>query len=123
MLSLRSAVLCALAGAFLVSLGCGNSNAPAMGDFIEVSGTVTTSTGTPMKAGTIHFKPDGAGREELCVVNDGKFSLKMFAGKYKVAFDLEEPRSTVPAKFRSYATADKSAEVKGSKVELKFELK
>ena len=52
-----------------------------------------------------------------------KFALKMFAGNYKVAFDVDEPRSAVPAKFRSYATSGKTAEVKSGSGDLQFQLK
>ena len=47
----------------------------------------------------------------------------MFKGKYRVAFDVEEARSSVPAKFRSYSTSDANAEIKSSGNDLQFQLK
>jgi hypothetical protein len=123
LLSIRKSLAFPFAGVLLLLLGCGTSPAPVVGDICDVTGTVTTASGGPMKVGTIHFKNDGGGRDELCVVNDGKFALKMFAGNYKVAFDVDEPRSAVPAKFRSYATSGKTAEVKSGSDDLQFQLK
>ncbi len=101
----------------LVALaGCGAQHTPAMGDYVDVKGTVQVS-GSPLKTGTIYFKKDGdAGRDEFVDVKDGAFALKMFVAKYKVAFDTETKKTTVPAKYRSFSTTDLSLEVKSGGV-------
>jgi len=96
--------------------GCGAQHTPAMGDYVDVKGTVQVS-GSPLKTGTIYFKKDGdAGRDEFVDVKDGAFALKMFVAKYKVAFDTETKKTTVPAKYRSFSTTDLSLEVKSGGV-------
>ena len=120
---LRALSLAALAAFALFPAGCGTSPAPAQGDYLDVSGTVTLADGSPMKSGTIHFEPDGAGREELVKVADGKYSVKMFEGKYKVAFDVGNARSSTPAKYTKFATTDKRAEVKSGNTTHDFQLK
>ncbi len=114
--------LCA-AVALLVPLGCGGGPAPAMGDLITVTGGVTVG-GSPMKSGTIHLKATAAGgRDELAVVTDGKYTLTAFAGNYKVAFDVEAAKSSVPAKYRAYTTTDKLMDVKSSNMTQDFDLR
>jgi|GEM_PF-2680871 len=96
--------------------GCGAQHTPAMGEYVDVKGTVQVS-GSPLKTGTIYFKKDGdAGRDEFVDVKDGAFALKMFVAKYKVAFDTETKKTTVPAKYRSFSTTDLSLEVKSGGV-------
>lgn len=122
-LSLRSVSLIALfSSLFLV--GCGASVAPALGEYVDVKGTVEVN-GKPVKASTIYFKKDGeAGRDEFVDVKDGAFALKMFLGKYKVAFDTETKRINVPAKYTKYNTTDLTLEVKSGGVsDAKFSLK
>jgi hypothetical protein len=108
----------------LLLTGCDGSPAPAMGSPVDVKGTVTLADGKPLKAGTVHFKFDGAGgRDEVAKVTDGAFELKMFAGKYKVAFDIDSTRPGVPARFTKFESSGQSAEVKGGMSPLAFELK
>ena len=96
--------------------GCGAQHTPAMGEYVDVKGTVQVS-GSPLKTGTIYFKKDGdAGRDEFVDVKDGAFALKMFVAKYKVAFDTETKKTSVPAKYRSFSTTDLSLEVKSGGV-------
>ena len=96
--------------------GCGAQHTPAMGEYVDVKGTVQVN-GSPLKTGTIYFKKDGdAGRDEFVDVKDGAFALKMFVAKYKVAFDTETKKTTVPAKYRSFSTTDLSLEVKSGGV-------
>jgi len=97
-------------------------------DFADVSGVVTLADGKPLKTGTIHFSPvtEGKGREDMCVVSDGKFTLKMAVGEYKVAFDAKNEgggKSHVPAKYTKFETANLTASVKSGGEQLKFELK
>ena len=97
-------------------------------DFADVSGTVTVGDGKPLKAGTIHFSPvsEGKGREDMCVVHDGKFTLKMATGEYKVAFDMKTEgggKSNVPVKYTKFETANLTASVKSGGEPLKFELR
>ncbi len=114
--------LCA-AIALLAPLGCGGGAAPAMGDLVTITGSVTVG-GAPMKSGTIHLKANGtAGRDELAVVTDGKYTLTAFAGNYKVAFDVDAARSSVPAKYRAFATTDKQLDVKSSDATQDFDLR
>ena len=123
MLSPRAVSLPALAAMLLLQLGCGSSPAPAQGDYLDVSGTVTLADGSPMKSGTIHFEADGTGRDELVRVANGKYELKMFEGKYKVAFDVGVARTSVPSRFTKFATSDKRAEVKSGSTTHDFQLK
>jgi len=96
--------------------GCGAQHTPAMGEYVDVKGTVQVS-GSPLKTGTIYFKKDGdAGRDEFVDVKDGAFALKMFVAKYKVAFDTETKKTSVPAKYRNFSTTDLSLEVKSGGV-------
>jgi len=110
-------VLAVVSAVSLASLvGCGAQHTPAMGEYVDVKGTVNVS-GSPLKAGTIYFKKDGeAGRDEFVDVKDGAFALKMFVAKYKVAFDTETKKTSVPAKYRSFSTTDLSLEVKSGGV-------
>ena len=115
-----TAIFRMLAVASLVSLaglaGCGAQHTPAMGEYVDVKGTVQVG-GAPMKAGTIYFKKDGdAGRDEFVDVKDGAFELKMFVAKYKVAFDTDSKKTSVPAKFRNAATSGLDLEVKSGGV-------
>lgn len=103
--------------------GCGNSTAPAMGTPVEVKGTVTLADGRPMKAGSIHFEPDGEGREEMAAVKDGAFELTMFVDRYKVAFDMNSRNPSSPARYSKFASSGLTAEVKTGMEPLKFELK
>ena len=118
----RFSAFCA-AIALLAQLGCGGGAAPAMGTLVTISGSVTVG-GSPLKSGTIHLKAtDATGRDELGVVTDGKYTLTAFAGNYKVAFDVEAARSSVPAKYRAFATTDKQLDVKSSDVIQDFDLR
>lgn len=94
-----------------------------MGDLVTITGSVTVG-GSPMKSGTIHLKAtDAGGRDELGVVKDGKYTLTAFAGNYKVAFDVEAAKSSVPAKYRAFATTDKQMDVKGRDATQDFDLR
>ena len=111
-----------VAGVFL-SAGCGDT-IPASGEMVEVKGTVTLADGKPLKAGMIHFKPDGSGgRDDLGVIKDGAFTTKMYVGKYKVAIDVDNTRPGVPAKFTKYDSSGLTAEVKGGMQPLTIEVK
>ncbi len=124
MFSVRYFPSLSILAVMIFSVGCGTSTAPAMGEYIEVSGTVTLADGSPMKTGTIHFEPEGTeGREGFSKVNNGAFTTKLFAAKYKVAFDVDAPRTAVPAKFTKFPTANKTAEVKSDMTPLQFQLK
>lgn len=125
---LRSAV--AVVCASLLGCGSGGEHVPAGMEFVDVTGTVATADGKPLKAGTIHFAPAeaGAGREEMCVVADGKFNLKMAVGKYKVGFNMRAEdggavRSTLPAKYSKFETSQLDADISKSNATLTFTLK
>ncbi len=108
----------------LVGCGSGGEHVPTGGlDFVDVTGTVAMTDGKPLKSGTVYFNPAeaGKGREESCVLTDGKFALKMATGKYKVAFDMTG-RTSVPAKYTRFETAQLDADVKAG-TPLAFTLK
>ena len=118
----RFSAFCA-AIVLLAPLGCGGGAAPAMGTLVTISGSVTVG-GSPLKSGTIHLKTTATGgRDELAVVTDGKYTLTAFAGNYKVAFDVDAARSSVPAKYRAFATTDKLLDVKSTDATLDFDLR
>lgn len=126
------AFLATLAFAPLAFSGCGSGgeHVPTAQNFLDVSGTVTAPDGKPLKAGTIHFgvAETGKGRDEIAVVTDGKFTLKMAAAKYKVGFNMKNDegggvRSTLPSKYTKYETSNLAAEVKTGMDALKFDLK
>lgn len=119
----KSAVLLGLFSSLFL-LGCGSSVAPALGEYVDVKGSVEVS-GKPVKSATIYFKKDGdSGRDEFVDVKDGAFALKMFVGKYKVALDTETKRTSVPSKYTKFTTTDLTLEVKSGGVsDAKFSLK
>ena len=109
---------------FALASGC-DSSAPAMGDYVDVKGTVTAADGKPVKLTTIYFEPvtPGQGRDQFVEVKDGAFELKMFTAKYKVAFDTESKRPAVPSKYTKFDSSGLTADVKGGMSPLTFELK
>ncbi len=124
MFSTRYLLSLSMLAGLAFSVGCSTSTAPAMGDYIEVSGTVLLADGSPMKTGTIHFEPEVTeGREGFSKVTNGAFTTKLFAAKYKVAFDVDAPKTSVPSKFTKFSSADKTADVKSNMSPLQFQLK
>ena len=103
--------------------GCGSSTAPAMGQYVDVQGTVSVN-GKPIKKAVIYFDPDGpGGRDQFADVQNGKFSTKLFVAKYKVAFDVETKRPNVPSKYTKFASSHLEFEVRSGMPPAMFELK
>ena len=104
--------------------GCSFSEAPAMGEYVDVKGTVSLADGKPVKKATIFFQPEGAvGREQFTDIKDGQFALKLFVAPYKVAFDTDLKKSSVPAKYTKFNTTDLKLDVQGGIEDAKFALK
>jgi hypothetical protein len=107
----------AAAAACMMFAGCGSEHVSVANDYVEVQGTVTVGGKAPAKMVMIHFEPESAekGRTDQAPVTDGKFNGKMAMAKYKVAFDVENPKgSPVPAKYTSFKTSDLTVTVSGS---------
>ncbi|WP_149112775.1 hypothetical protein [Limnoglobus roseus] len=90
-----------------------------------MSGTVNTADGKPLKSGNIYFEPEtpGQGREANATVANGAFKTKLFLAKYRVALDMEDRKTTLPAKFTKFATSGQHAEIKDGTTPLVFDLK
>lgn len=109
----------------VTATGCDGTPSPAMGEYVDVKGTVTLADGRPVKAATIYFQPEvpGQGRDQFVDVKDGVFELKLFAANYKVAFDVEGGRGGVPGKYTRFDSAALKAEVKSGMQPLSYTLK
>ena len=109
--------------AVLYLTGCDSSPAPAIGQYVDVQGTVTVQ-GKPLKSAMIYFEPDGpGGRDQFADVKDGNFSTKLFVAKYKVAFDMESRKPNVPSKYTKFASSQLSFEVISGMTPATFDLK
>src|SRR3954453_16247403 len=100
-----------------VLAGCGPESVTVSSEYVDVQGTVTVGGKAPAKMVMIHLEPESPdkGRSDQAAVTDGKFTGKMAVARYKVAFDVENPRgSPVPAKYTSFKTTQLTVEVTGS---------
>jgi hypothetical protein len=103
-MSWRTLLALASSLSLFVSFGCGPK--AAADKMNEAKGKVT-SNGNPVDRVTMTFVPADAkmGREDVCIVNNGEFSTKLVAGKYKVAFEPAQGGTNIPAKYRSADTS------------------
>ena len=79
-------------------VGC-SSDAVVKSSPVEVTGTVTTADGKPVKDATLSFLPNNSTQSpaNFMLKADGKFSVKLIPGKYTYMF--EGKTAGVPAKY------------------------
>jgi hypothetical protein len=94
-----------------LAVGC-SSDPGRMPDTTEISGTVVTADGKPVKDVMLSLRPKGAGTQAGCALSaDGKFTVKAVPGEFMFLFmPLEDPKAdkakvkagmaAVPAKYQ-----------------------
>ncbi len=113
----------------ITAFGCGSGGEPmaAPTEQADMTGTVTTADGRPLKTAAIHFSPvtPGVGlQEELAAVTDGKFTTRLPVAEYKVAFDIAaDARSVVPGQYRRFDTSKLTTTVKAGMESPSYTLK
>jgi hypothetical protein len=129
---MRKSLSCIVLVCSLTVMGCGSGgeHVPSGLNFIDVTGTVNGPDGKPLKSGSVHFGPldPKSGRDELAGIVDGKFTLKMATGNYRVAFNMKNedgvaPRSNIPAKYTKYDSSNLTTEIKSGMSPLAYDLK
>src|SRR5262249_25559858 len=95
----------ALAFAAALLSGCGGGLGGPTQEMCDVKGKVTVN-GRPGDRLTMTFTPidPAKGREDVCTVNNGDYTTKLMAGKYKVSFEPAAGGSNVPRQYRSPAS-------------------
>lgn len=126
---------CGLALVSLVVLGCTGTEGPQL---IHVSGMVNAK-GSPLPVGSVSFENPSSGYAGMSEVQDGKFTLTVPAGEYKVAVGplMKEVESAdgqsapdqqelgaenIPPAYRSIETSTLTADVSADSAEFTFEL-
>jgi hypothetical protein len=102
---MRSSIVpAALVLAILGLSGCSGYYGPAQAMY-EVKGKVTYN-GAPVDRVTMTFIPlePGKGREDVCAVNKGEYTNKVFAGRYKLTFESGTGGTRLPKHLASAAT-------------------
>jgi hypothetical protein len=86
------------------SSGCGDQT-PVTSEFHDYSGVVTVQGKPADRVGMYFQKIDpSVGRDDVCQVMNGKYSVKLVAGKYKVYFQ-SAGGTTIPKQYQSPTTS------------------
>jgi hypothetical protein len=102
--------------------GCGNQT-PVTSEFHEYSGTVAVQGKPADRVGIYFQKVDPAvGRDDVCQVVNGKYALKLVAGKYKVYFQ-SAGGTAIPKQYQSPATSGFELDASSKDGEQNFDLK
>jgi hypothetical protein len=98
-------------GCAVLAAGC-SSDPGLMPATVEISGTVVTADGKPVKDVMLSLRPKGQGTQAGCALGaDGKFTVKAVPGEFMFLFmPLEDPKADkarvkaglagVPAKYQ-----------------------
>ena len=111
-----------LALLLVLASGCGPS--AASNKFYDWTGAVTGPDGKPATRLTMKFEPvdPAIGREDVCLLENGRYTSKLMAGKYKVYFAALPGGTAIPRKYT--APSSSTLEIDASKDgEVNFNLK
>jgi hypothetical protein len=111
--------------------GCGKSD---QSKAVSVAKGVVTLNGVALTEGTVNFNSPSTGNGAIAQLGpEGKFTIAggIVPGEYKVTITPPTPTpenptpkaSDIPEKYRTEATTDLTATIKGTSSDLKFELK
>jgi len=104
-------------------LGCWSNHVPTTPDFCDFTGTVTVQGKPADRVGMYFTKVDPAvGRDDVCQVNGGKYTIKLMAGKYKVSFQ-SAGGTAIPKPFQSPTTSGFELDASRKDGQQNFELK
>jgi hypothetical protein len=108
----------------LSGLGCGSGQTPTTSEFYDFTGTVTVQGKSADRVSMNLIPVDTTkGREEVCLVSQGKYELKkVMAGKYKVTF-LSAGGTAIPRQYQNPATSGFELDATSKGGEQNFDLK
>jgi hypothetical protein len=92
--------------------------------FYVAKGTVNKADGKPLHRATMKFTPEDpkTGREDLLLIENGQYNIKLMPAKYKVSFEQLPAGAQIPKKYLSPTTSTFELDATRD-VEANFELK